>query len=178
VNESTISLVMGSVLRSTSCTSRQSLTGESTAWAREDQRTSQRTSPFASTSRTLTFVRLRFDTNASELPSPSPFSRVFPDLMSGGLFFRCDGTVSDRLRAGGSTFALQKSPASCTLQLMSPRTGRPRVFRESRNLIIRVEAELHDRLDEVAAERGATVSELVRPLLERLVRRKPKGGAK
>jgi hypothetical protein len=59
---------------------------------------------------------------------------------------------------------------------MSPRTGRPRVFRESRNLVLRVEAELHDLLTKLAEERDTTVSELVRPLLERLVRGKSRKG--
>jgi predicted HicB family RNase H-like nuclease len=47
-------------------------------------------------------------------------------------------------------------------------SGRPRVFRESRNLIIRVEVELHERLSALAEKKGTTVSEMVRPLLEPL----------
>jgi predicted DNA-binding protein len=50
------------------------------------------------------------------------------------------------------------------------------VFKDSRNLVLRIEAELHERLIQLASERGTTVSELVRPLLERLVRGKTKGG--
>ena len=52
---------------------------------------------------------------------------------------------------------------------MSPRTGRPRKFRDSRNLVIRVETWLHERLGILAEQKDATVSELVRPLLEGLV---------
>jgi antitoxin component of RelBE/YafQ-DinJ toxin-antitoxin module len=55
---------------------------------------------------------------------------------------------------------------------MSPRTGRPRVFKEARNLVLRIEAELHERLTQLASEGDVTVSELVRPLLERLARGK------
>jgi hypothetical protein len=58
---------------------------------------------------------------------------------------------------------------------MSPRTGRPKVLKESRNLTLRIEAEIHDRLTKLAEERDTTISELVRPLLVRLVRRKPNG---
>jgi len=47
--------------------------------------------------------------------------------------------------------------------------GRPRVFQESRNLVIRVEMRLHERLTKLAEERDVAVSELVRPLLEELV---------
>jgi hypothetical protein len=54
---------------------------------------------------------------------------------------------------------------------MSPRTGRPRVFKDSRNLVLRIEVELHDRLTQLASQND-TVSELVRPLLERLARGK------
>lgn len=58
---------------------------------------------------------------------------------------------------------------------MSPRgglrtgSGRPRKFRASRNLVVRVEEELHAVLSKVAEEKDVTVSELVRPLLEGLV---------
>jgi predicted HicB family RNase H-like nuclease len=52
---------------------------------------------------------------------------------------------------------------------MSPRTGRPRKFRASRNLVIRVEEELHALLAKLAEEKDVTVSELVRPLLAGLV---------
>jgi predicted HicB family RNase H-like nuclease len=51
---------------------------------------------------------------------------------------------------------------------MSPRTGRPRKFRASRNLVIRVEEKLHALLTKLAEEKDVTVSELVRPLLEGL----------
>jgi macrodomain Ter protein organizer (MatP/YcbG family) len=47
-------------------------------------------------------------------------------------------------------------------------SGRPRVFLESRNLVIRVDTRLHERLSALAEKRGTTVSEMVRPLLERL----------
>jgi hypothetical protein len=57
---------------------------------------------------------------------------------------------------------------------MSPRTGRPKVFREARNLVLRIEAELHDRLRKLAEEGDVTVSELVRPFLERLASGKRK----
>jgi hypothetical protein len=50
------------------------------------------------------------------------------------------------------------------------------VFRDSRNLVLRIEVELHDRLAKLAEERDATVSELVRPLLERLARGKSRKG--
>ena len=43
------------------------------------------------------------------------------------------------------------------------------MFRESRNLVIRVETQLHALLTKFAEEKDATVSELVRPFLERLV---------
>ena len=62
------------------------------------------------------------------------------------------------------------------LYRMSPRTGRPRVFKDSRNLVLRIEAELHDRLTQLASERGTTVSELVRPALERLAHGKSRRG--
>jgi hypothetical protein len=52
---------------------------------------------------------------------------------------------------------------------MSPRTSRRRKFHDSRNLVIRVETWLHERLGVLAEEKDATVSELVRPLLEGLV---------
>jgi hypothetical protein len=61
---------------------------------------------------------------------------------------------------------------------MSPRTGRPRVFRESRNLIVRVEREIHALLTKLAEEGDVTVSQLVRPLLERLAGGKRKRVAK
>jgi predicted HicB family RNase H-like nuclease len=56
--------------------------------------------------------------------------------------------------------------------------GRPRVFQESRNLVIRVEMRLHERLTKLAEERDVAVSELVRPLLEELVAGKRKRVAK
>jgi predicted HicB family RNase H-like nuclease len=55
-------------------------------------------------------------------------------------------------------------------------SGRPRVFLESRNLVIRVDTRLHEQLGALAERKGTTVSELVRPLLEGLVRGKAKGG--
>lgn len=61
-----------------------------------------------------------------------------------------------------------------------PRTGagRPRKFRESRNLVIRVEEDLHALLARLAEEKDVTVSELVRPLLEVLAGGKRKRVAK
>ena len=46
------------------------------------------------------------------------------------------------------------------------------MFKEARNLVLRIEAELHERLTQLASEGDVTVSELVRPLLERLARGK------
>jgi macrodomain Ter protein organizer (MatP/YcbG family) len=51
-----------------------------------------------------------------------------------------------------------------------PRAGRKRKFRASRNLVIRVEERLHERLTTLAEEKDTTVSEMVRPLLERLAK--------
>jgi hypothetical protein len=50
------------------------------------------------------------------------------------------------------------------------------VFRDSRNLVLRIEAELHDRLMQLASQQRTTVSKLVRPLLERLARGKSRKG--
>ncbi len=50
-------------------------------------------------------------------------------------------------------------------------SGRPRKFRASRNLVIRVEEDLHALLAKLAEEKDVTVSELVRPLLEGLTGR-------
>ena len=52
------------------------------------------------------------------------------------------------------------------------------MFQESRNLVIRVEMRLHERLTKLAEERDVAVSELVRPLLEELVAGKRKRVAK
>jgi predicted HicB family RNase H-like nuclease len=65
---------------------------------------------------------------------------------------------------------------------MSPRggaragSGRPRKFRASKNLVIRVEEKLHVLLTKLAEEKDVTVSELVRPLLARLARKQRKEG--
>jgi hypothetical protein len=57
-------------------------------------------------------------------------------------------------------------------------SGRPRVFHESRNLIVRVEKEIHALLTKLAEEGDVTVSDMVRPLLERLAGGKRKRVAK
>lgn len=70
------------------------------------------------------------------------------------------------------------------MSVMSPKggpragSGRPRKFRASRNLVIRVEEDLHALLAKLAEEKDVTVSELVRPLLEVLAGGKRKRVAK